>query len=264
MVKIKFGATVSPPRAYRGQPHTRRENIRNEARIAINFYLRSWYHWLSRLYFAPSSTDGIRRSMWGPLKYVALMAQMYSKGNVHRSRNRFTNRDCGINKAGQPRLDSMKKQEFSPHSSIRFWQYHIPSQFWQYHIPSQFWQYHIPSQFWQDHIPSQFWQDHIPAKLITFMDFFSDTEGIQINKINTILGFGDGVDPHFRLPYETNGTKKALYQHSTLLIYKQRYGQEINILSFVLLFIVLYCVVFCWVVLCECPCIISCVVIYKL
>jgi len=116
------------------------------------------------------------------------MAQTCSNGNVvHYSQHRFTNRECGIKKARRPRLDSFNEQECFPYSSIRFC------------------------------------RSHIPAKLIIFMDFFSDAKVIKINKINTTLRFGDGINPHFRFPYETNVTNKVLYQHSKLLMYKQRY-----------------------------------------
>ena len=61
-----------------------------------------------------------------------------------------------------------------------------------------------------------------------------------MNKINTTLRFGDGIDRHFRLPYETSVTNKVLYQHSKFLMHKQRYSQEINILNFILFFITVY------------------------
>ena len=35
-------------------------------------------------------------------------------------RKHFTNRECGINKAEQPRLDSLNEQEFFPYCPIRF------------------------------------------------------------------------------------------------------------------------------------------------
>jgi len=127
MVKIKFGASISRPPVERCQPYRRWGSKCNEARIPIHFHLRGWYHWLSRLYFASRSTDGIRRSTRCHLKFVVVMAQMYSKGNVHHSWNRFTNQECGINKAGQPRLDSLNEQEFFPYCSIRFWQWHLPA-----------------------------------------------------------------------------------------------------------------------------------------
>jgi hypothetical protein len=53
------------------------------------------------------------------------------------------------------------------------------------------------------------------------MGFFTDAKGIQIN---TTLRFGDGI----RLTYETNVTNKVLYQHSKLLMYKQRYYKTLT------------------------------------